>query len=467
MIKDKVTIAVGNVYSMLSDYTEELEKKLTCAYENYWFSPKYKSGLWDGMYHFLKIPSLKFPTGLMFLVTEYLKENGIEYEFIDNRKVVNPSAFILSDDMLEGITLRDYQKDAVREAVVNSRGILELPTGSGKTEIAIAVTKALRLKTLFLVNTKDLLHQTRERFKKRLGCDVGIVGDSLIIGDDENITIATVQTVNSLMKSNLKETKKWLNKFEVIFFDECHHASSQTFYKVGMFCHGAYYRFGLSGTALRRDRLSNLKLMALTGEQIYKLPAQELIDKGDISDIEIKIFNYPGLEYYGEKWLEIYDKGIVRNEQRNDVIANIACKDFAFGKRVMILVRYIEHGEILENKLQNEYKLPCVFIHGSHTSKERKEVKEMFDKDGDFILIASPIYNEGVDIPTVNSLIIGAGGKSEVRTIQQVGRGLRKKDDGSKLIVYDFQDTGKFLTKHSEKRIEIYKKEFNYKGDVK
>ena len=159
-----ITIHKRNVYSQLSDYTPELENKLAIAHENYWFSPQYKDGRWDGKTHFLKVPSLKIPTGLLFIVTEYLKENNMPYKIIDDRK--KPDTFFIMSieehkhNILRGIELRDYQKEAIEQALCWERGVLELATGSGKTEIAIAITKLLGLKTLFIVHTQDLLRQT-------------------------------------------------------------------------------------------------------------------------------------------------------------------------------------------------------------------------------------------------------------------------------------------------------------------
>lgn len=479
---NKIKIFLKNVYSVLSDYTTGLEERLTVAYPNYWFSPKFKHGLWDGKNHFLKVPSLKFPTGLLFIVEEYFKEKNMEYEIDDLRSepiitpknYLHPKYFRNAKKYLHGITLRDYQMEAINKGLMHCRGIFEVATGLGKTEIACGITKALGLRTIFMTHTQDLLHQTIERFESRLDRKgkIGIIGDGRFEVDSD-IVIAMIQSLDRrLFEKNKQnrsvinkktgvETKQLLNTFNIMFQDETHHSSAATWYRMGMFMHNAHYRFGLSGTPLKRDVLSNMKVMAITGDVIYSKLAEEGIEEGYLSGIEVRIVDAPEdsflmSRFADSEWQEIYDKAIVNSSARNDAIIDLAEKEFKLGKKILILVRIIEHGEILKRMLA-ERKIDFAFIHGGHGSDVREEVKKNFNEKGDFVLIASPIYDEGVDLPEVNVLIKASGGKSEVKTIQHVGRGLRPKKEN--LIVYDFYDHSKYLEEHSQERIRVYKQE--------
>ena len=170
----------------------------------------------------------------------------------------------------------------------------------------------------------------------------------------------------------------------------------------------------------------------------------------------MEIINCPFI-YDGRTWQEIYESGIVRSHERNASIYAVAKKHFKQRKKVMILVRRILHGEILEAMFVAA-NTPAVFLQGSDSAEYREETKDLFNEKGDFILIASTIFDEGVDIPEVNVLIIAAGGKSEVKTIQRIGRGLRKKKVGG-VLVYDFNDASKFLLRQSQNRIKVYQKE--------
>lgn len=459
-----ITVTVKNIHSQLSSCPTELERILTAPYENYFFSPRYKSGLWDGKYHFLKPANLTFPTGLLFVVEEYFTKNNIEYTISDQR--IPPMYYVSEQWLVEpgieskilcGIEMRDYQIEAIARSLLSERGVFELPTGSGKTEIAAGIIKVRDVyPVLFIVHTQDLLWQTVDRFKKRLNRDIGYIGD----GEknlDPDIIVATVQSLDAWLKRDSGPAMQFLYSIKMLFLDECHHASAETWFKVGLHTINAYYRYGLSGTILRRDVLSNMKLLALFGEPIMRLSAADLMRSGYLSEISVTMVDNPE-KLSGTTWQAVYSAGVVRSVERNEKIVRLAREEYKNNRRILILVRQIEHGHILK-KMLNDMFIPAVFLRGDSTSDLRQEMKEKFNNDGGFILIASTIFDEGVDLPEINVLIIAAGGKSEVKTIQRIGRGLRKKADKSKLKVYDFMDGSKFLKTHSKKRLSVYRQE--------
>jgi superfamily II DNA or RNA helicase len=453
-------IFIGNCHSTLDGYTPEIEIALSVASPNYWFSPRYKQGLWDGRTHFLRIPSLRFPTGLLHVVTETCQKNNIEYQIIDQRDIplFNIDEWLVMPDLashiLNDITLRDYQIEALASAMVCERGCLEMATGSGKTEVAASIIKLLNKRTLFLVHTRDLLRQTAERFEVRLGVKVGRYGDTHK-EYEQDIIVATVQSISALLKTQERVAKTWLKEFEVLFMDECHHASANTWYKIGLLAHNAYWRYGLSGTVLRRDELSNFKMLALFGPPIYQLQASDLIEQGHLSPIKVEMLKNDEV-VVGQTWQKVYEEGVVRSVPRNSLVVDRAANAFIKGRSVMILVRQIEHGHILQRMLVNQRHLPAIFLSGQSHSEDRGRAIYDYNSGMRFIIIASTIFDEGVDLPAVNTLILAGGGKSEVKTIQRVGRGLRKKQDNSTLLVYDFMDASKFLRKHSLHRRVTY-----------
>lgn len=471
-----ITVQVKNVKSQLSDYTPELEEKLSAFHPNYWFSPKYKDGTWDGKTHFLTVPALKFPTGLLHIVKKYFKEVDAECRIIKQQKPpIKRNDFTFDSAMLTGITLRDYQLEAIEKGILSERGIFEVATGLGKTEIAAGIIKAVGLRTLFMVHTQDLLHQTAKRLSERLQEPIGLIGDG-VFKAEPTVVVATVQSLNSRMFQKNKKgryilhkktgqmMKQLLSSFAVMFQDETHHSSSMSFYRIGMFMHNAYYRFGLSGTPLRRDDVNNMKVRAVTGPVIYSKLAEEAIEEGHLSDIEVRIVDNEEEEILSNSWRHIYKYGIAQSKYRNTLIIKIIGSMYLKRRRQLILVRYIKHGKILQRMLANHLHVPAVFLSGKDSALKREQVKGKFNtqdmKDGGFVLIASSIFDEGVDIPEVDVLVHASGGKSEVKTIQRIGRGLRKKKSGNKLIVYDFNDmNSRFLSTHSIERIETYENE--------
>ena len=459
-----ITIEVKNVKSIIDKHLPLLEEKLAIFHPKYWHTTKWKDGVWDGKTHFLNLSTGKFPTGHLHIVQEFLKAEGLEYQLVYEQKnpVDEVDLSIIQPRMLQGITLRKDQLEAIEQAILLEKGVIQMPTGTGKTEVAIAITEVLKLKTLFLVNSKSLLYQTQERFIARLGCseyEVGILGDG-VHAPGSQITIATVQSLDSMKKGNInfigsRYFSRFMRDHKIIMFDECHHASAKTWYTVGTWAHEAYYRYGFSGTPMDRDEIDAMELMAVTGQTIYKRKTQDAINDGDLCKIEMEIL--PNTEVvYGKNWQEVYNKGIVDSVKRNILICNEAIKHFHNKDKVLILVRHIEHGDNLHRMLES---YPIYFLHGKHSQKERKAIICWFTKPGGKILIASGIFDEGIDIPEINALIVASGGKSDVKTIQRIGRGLRKKPGNIFLNAYDFADASQYLYEHSLRRKKIYERE--------
>jgi superfamily II DNA or RNA helicase len=234
-------ITIGVTRSQLSEYIDGLDEALSCFYEGYFFSPRYKQGAWDGKIHFLAIPYLTFPTGLLFMVEEFFKGKNIEYKIVDQR--IMPYVNDIPVDrinILRGIILRDYQLEAIDRALKTQTGVLELPTGSGKTEIAAALIKLVGVKTLFLVHTQDLLRQTIKRFKERIGLEIGCIGDGEFDIEDKNVIVATVQSIHRWLDTEPDKSRKFLDSFQMLFQDECHHSSARIWERIGMLCKNAF-----------------------------------------------------------------------------------------------------------------------------------------------------------------------------------------------------------------------------------
>ena len=454
-----ITIRIRNVKSVIDKHLPLLEEKLSTLHPKYWHSTKYNEGTWDGRTHFLDLKTGKFPTGHLHLVTEWLIEEELEYQIIDERKEIVVDMEMLKlvrPEMLHGITLREDQLSAITAGIVHCRGVIQMPTGTGKTEVAIGLTRLLDLPTLFLVNSKSLLYQTQERFIKRLGLskdEIGIFGDG-IYAPGEFVTIATVQSLDQMKKDSQKKFGAFLKAFPVLMFDECHHASAKTWYTAGTWAHNSYYRFGFSGTPMDREEIDSMKLMAVVGQPIYKRKTQDAIEDGDLCKIEMNMIENAE-EVLGYAWQEIYTKAIVNSRQRNDMIADLAVEHYRHKRKVLILVRILEHGWNLKKKLQG---WPVRFLNGGHSQEDREETIQWFS-EGSGILIASGIFDEGIDIPEINVLIVASGGKSDVKSIQRIGRGLRKKSEGVNLKAYDFEDASEYLREHSAQRRKIYKRE--------
>jgi superfamily II DNA or RNA helicase len=447
-----IIIEVGDIYcKMLVNYKDDLAvislvRDVCRARPNgFRFMPKFKAGQWDG-YISLMQGFNSFPTGLLEQVMEMLADQKYDVNLVWN-SLAKPYKQITTD-ALAGVDLRDYQIEAANILLESHRGVAGMATNSGKTEVMAALAWALDSEIIIIESSIELMYQTAERLAKRLpGKLIGIVGDGK--WQPMGITVAMVQTLSN--KLNLASV---FHANQCIMVDECHHASSDTMLDVLSEIPGPY-RFGFSGTPLKHDVLQDLKLMAYTGPVKYWVSNDYLIAEGysakpNITMLEIQ----PDRDdMWDARYPDAYDALIVENSSRNASIAKLVADQQDAGI-TLILVEHIQHGQLLSQLIAGS-----AFVHGSDPIEKRKAVlKDMADgKQG--VYIASPIFDEGVDVPAVDQIIIAGGGKSNVKLLQRVGRGMRKKTNNT-LSVIDFIDLGnKYLLNHTEARLDVYTQE--------
>lgn len=455
-----------NIYGPVSEI-EEIEKG-TDAYnavrtvtsfqvQGAQWSNAYQKGLWDGRKHLMGRGGT-FPTGLLESVVEALQLAGEEVELEDHRDNIQPQGGTFE---LEGVSFAypyDYQLAAAQTMVEKKQGIVSVATGGGKTEIACAVTQYIQQRTLFIVTTRELLYQARQRFMKRLGVDekaVGIIGDSNWCPGTW-VTIATLDTLSSRIKT--RQCQEFLAEQNVLFFDECHHLGSETWYDVSLLI-PAIYRFGLSGTPLDRSDGADLKLIAATGDVIVNIANKFLVDRGVSARANI-IFDQINQPTLGRMdYQTAYKLGVVENEIFHKRVVEWVKVLREANLQVLILVESIKHGKILDEYLWTETGgefIPHAYITGEEDTDTRQQALKDLTTGALPVLIASKILDEGVDCPAIDALIVAGSRKSRIKTMQRLGRGLR----GDKLILVEFANFCQdHLLKHSLERLSDYKKE--------
>ncbi len=453
-----IKIHLGNVYSKI-DKKAASREELTAVHQllsikipGYYFSRKYKMGQWDGTRKFFNLLLGTFYTGLLGVVLAKLVELNIPYELIDDRTQIPSKENILS---LRGITLRDYQIRMIREALEHRRGIIAAPPNSGKTEIACGIIQVLGLPANFFTHRLSLLFQTKDRFERRLGVPIGVMGGGE--EDLQDINILSIQTVSKRMDD--PKILALLKNTPVAISDEVHHISSKTWETI-LQKSGAFYRYGLSATALLRDDVSNMVVRGLTGGEIATVTNQELIGWGISAEPSVYLINITDPKVRKHETFDVhYENGIVFNPLRNSHIVASARRFLGMGKSVFILVFRIAHGQLLVNMLQ-EAGVAADFISGEDDPSIVREKLNEFSERRLKCLVSSTISDEGLDVPSMDVLILGVGHKSAVKTIQRVGRGLRKKKEGLNVVdIVDFIDRGsQYLYRHSVARARIYVK---------
>ena len=354
----------------------------------------------------------RFPIGLLSSAERIFKELGLDYE-----KQVNRA--ILSDlEQLSG-GLYDFQRSALRMLLIRSGGILQIPTGGGKTRTAIAAINSIKKKTLVVCPTVDLVNQ----WKKQVSDDVDV---------------RTYQGIKS---------KSYVQEFGLVIFDECHRVAAKTLQLIGLNLNEEAVTIGLSATPFMRDD-DNLKVESVLGKVVYKISLRELINEGYLVDALVHYHKLDTMDTDFMDYPMAYTNYITKNTERNCKIVEIARESPG---PVLILVKHIEHGKFLKEELEM-YNQDVVFLNGG--SKKRDEKMEHK------IIIATSIFDEGIDIPRLETLIMGGGGKSAIKSTQRIGRVLRKHPGKGTANVHDFKDNCKWLSGHYKERRQIYEQDF-------
>jgi superfamily II DNA or RNA helicase len=415
---------------------------------------------WDGTKGFYDRRNCAFLTGLLGKVIMYLKSLGVAFEIMDKRTNPTAGTYAISNT-LNGITLYDFQYRTVQEVIKAGRGVVQLPTGAGKTEIAIAVTKALSVPTLFLTHRVNLLYQTARRYAARnpeIESKIGIIGDGNY--SPNFITLATVQTIWSALKRYPSEIVGTLKGFQMLIIDEAHRAGAKQFYKPAMLCSNAFYRLGLTATPFMGGNAENdLYLMGVTGPVASRVAPSELIERGILAKPFFKFFTISGPRLDSLRdWRDIYELGIIHHEERNHIIATQAAQLAARGKKTLIIVNEVAHGQILVGLCEKK-GISVRYQDGRHSHSEREAALKWLSKTGDAI-IATNIFDEGIDVKNINAVILAAGTKSAPALFQRTGRATRRKEVDNYAIIIDFIDKQHpKLAEHSIRRYNLIKRE--------
>jgi len=455
-----IKVIKDNVFTKVEHFDEDIEERalkasLTFQVPNFWFMKSYRNRVWDGRYSFYNAYSKKFPTGLIPILPEKLQRLLL---IVDARK--KPKAKF-EDPTLIGIELRDYQVKAIQDAVAKERCILTAPTNAGKTECGASIMKVLRpLKVLWLTHRGNLMYQTRDRLAERLDEDIGVIHRDTF--DTKRVTVGMVQTIYHRLRSKKMDVRKffgnWLSHdVDVLMIDECHHQSAGSWKNVAKKCN-AYYRIGLSATPLMREEIQNLWLVGLTGDEIKTVRNIDLIRRGISARPRIvRIKNWSMKFVQQSNYRLSYRFGIEENNDRNKTIAGLIRIHKGRGEPILVLINTIKHGkEILKRAPEG-----TIFLHGILDLDYRDEILNKFKQGEVPCIIATPIFDEGVDVPIVRAMVLGGAGASHLRLLQRVGRVMRKNPTGDNVVtVYDFEDQGdKYLSGHSTYRLQLYRKE--------
>jgi superfamily II DNA or RNA helicase len=247
---------------------------------------------------------------------------------------------------------------------------------------------------------------------------------------------------------------------QMFIVDECQFIAADSIQLITKASKNAKYKLGFSGTPWRDDG-ADLALTAATGPQLIDINATALIGTKVLVPPKIFFFEVPelpGLEKHQKHpYQKVYDTYVVENQTRNEMIIESATKLHAKGRKTLILVKRKKHGMKLLEMMPKHLRV--YYLNGDAPSEERQAVKDLFSMGGLDVIIASSIFDQGIDLPTLDALILAGSGKSSTRALQRVGRVIRGADGKRDAIVVDFIDCAPYLFDHSRRRHTIYKTE--------
>lgn len=470
---------LNNVYCKASTdhptVLNDLIKHMSVYAQNYRFMPKYKAGLWDGKIRFVENTGI-FPIGLLSHVYNFLGGKDLNIEIDESLTNINENFedefnFLTSTWLDEKITPRDYQLEGAIKAIKYKRGILEHATSAGKSLTISLIIQYLLLsqqskKVLILVPSVSLVEQMNSDFIS-YGISENNIGKYYEKEKvtDRLITISTWQSMSS--KLNLIE------EFDTIIMDECHMQKANVVRSIGMNASKAEHRIGTSGTVGELPKADKLLIEGVCGPIIHRIPPGYLIEHGYASDVNIKVLYLNHNEEYIRQL-----KGMPFNDEiswieqftpRNKVIKKLVHKHVEKEHNVLILVNHIEHGQAIYDELKimsEKIKMEVFYVNGDTPANKREEIRQYVNKNKNCVIIGTyGVFSTGVSINRLHSIIFAISGKSMVRVMQSIGRGMRLHNEKNGVIIYDICDSFTYSTKHMEERISIYDKA-EYKVDI-
>lgn len=463
---------VNSSFSGLDANTRrECNKKLKFFIHSARHTPAYKLGRWDGCISYFALNGNTY-TNLLHEVLPIIVDAGYEVDIVDNREHTNYDFPEIDNDYPkkymgeplwpkghpnegEPVSLRDHQVTAIKSFLENEQSIGEIATGAGKSLITACLSHLVQDygRSLLIVPNRDLVKQTEEDYLM-CGLDVGVYyGGRKEL--NKKHTICTWQSLDKLIKAKDEESVLTLDRIRqdlsAIIVDEAHNARGASLTKLlGVVFADVPLRWGLTGT-MPTDKHEAFGILATIGPVKYKLPAKDLMEKKILSKCHVHMMQLLDIAEYEN--YESEHSYLVKDTDHLMWLAEFLKKLSKEGN-TLLLVGRVDTGRILEDMIP-DFK----FVSGETKSSDRKESYDEFkDKDNLILGATYGVAAVGINLPRIFNLVLLEPGKSLIRVIQSIGRGIRIAKDKDFVDVYDISSSCKFSRKHMRERQKTYKK---------
>jgi superfamily II DNA or RNA helicase len=430
--------------------------------------PAYKLGRWDGTKTYFSIGGTGYLAHLD-VILPIIENDGYDIEVEDLRPHQDITFTPVTENYWadqgktwpkghvnegEPIVLRDYQYEVINKFLENPQSLQEVATGAGKT-ITTATLSALCEpygRTMVVVPNKSLVVQTEEDYRN-LGLDVGVY-----FGDRKELnrthTICTWQSLNVLDKKSYNSDTLTLAEFcegvNAIIIDEVHQAKADVLTKLlTQNFRNCPIRWGLTGT-VPKEQWEFQGILASIGPVINRVSAYDLQQKDVLAQLNINILQTNDVQVF-RSYQEEYTF-LVTDENRLDWISK-QIKSISNSGNTLVLINRIDTGNKLINLIPD-----AVFVSGGMKLDDRKEeYDEIKTSDNKIIIATYGVAAVGINIPRIFNLVLIEPGKSFVRVIQSIGRGIRKAEDKDHVEIWDITSQCKYAKRHLTERKKYYK----------
>lgn len=445
---------------------EDLNNKfynLFSAYmPGYRFNPRFKNHLWDGKLHCYSPITQTLPIGLVRNLINYCKNKNINYELEDlddMDDVIDKSEMEKTiNSFIDGFDARDYQVNAVYEALTHKKGVLLSCTGSGKSLMIYSFMRYLLqekniTRMCLIVPSVSLVEQMFSDFRDYGWEDLEDNVEMLYSGQKPTfkkpILISTWQSLE-------KEDKEFFEPYEAVVVDECHSSKSTVVSKILKSCINAKYKIGTSGT-LPTELADQLQINAVLGNVMFELKSNELIQRGYLTKLDIaSIFlKYPD-DFIKENKDRTYQeevKMVEEYENRNSVL-KFVLNHTPVEHNVLILVNHRNHLSSVKSYLEKMYPDKNIKeYNGSVKASARESIRKNLEyEDGTIIVGTYSVCSTGINIPKLHSIMMFSNSKSRIKVLQSIGRGLRLHKTKNKVIIYDIVDDLSYKTRNGRQK---------------
>ena len=480
IIKDEVNVKIEGLE--LGD-RKTLMKMFEFEIPGARYLPAVRLGRWNGKSSFFAMGGSTY-INLLPEILPLLEQAGYDIELEDSRQYQTTFSFAqVSEETFkhklwpakhimagQPVVLRDYQIEIINRFLENPQCIQEVATGAGKTLTTAALSLSIEQygRSIVIVPNKSLVTQTEADYIN-LGLDVGVYfGDRKEHGKQH--TICTWQSLNNMMKATKAGEAEisimdFIEDVVCVMVDEVHMAKADALKALltGPMAH-IPIRWGLTGT-IPKAKHEAMSLTVSLGNVIGKLSASELQDRGVLAQCHVNIVQLKDDVEFTNYQSEL--KFLTSDERRMQKIAELAntVKDSG---NTLILVDRIEAGQLIHLKLE-ELGVPeenVVFVSGGTKGTTRTEHYEDIATATNKIIIATyGVAAVGINIPRIFNVMLLEPGKSFVRVIQSIGRGIRKAEDKDFVQIWDITSNCKFAKRHLTQRKAFYK-DASYPFDV-